>query len=149
MKRVFLAGPFKALVDPETGMMSERSIRMFSRIIEYFERRGWEVHCTHKREGWGREMMTPQMCTRIDFDEISRCDYFIAFPGAPASPGTHIELGWASALGKRIVLLQEAGKEYAYLVRGLDQITPVRRIEYREDELDPAVIEAEITRFEQ
>lgn len=44
--------------------------------------------------------MTPQQCTKIDFEEISTCDLFVAFPGSPASPGTHIEIGWASALKK-------------------------------------------------
>lgn len=44
--------------------------------------------------------MTPLQCTKIDFDEISTCDLFAAFPGSPASPGTHIEIGWASALKK-------------------------------------------------
>jgi hypothetical protein len=145
---MFLAGPFKALVNPETGMMSERNIHLFNGIIEHFERRGWDVHCAHKREGWGREFMSPALCTRIDFDEISKCDYFVAFPGSPASPGTHIELGWASALGKRVILLQEVGKEYAFLVRGLGEIATTRRVEYSGEDLDPALIEAEIVRFE-
>lgn len=65
------------------------------------EERGYAVHNAHKREKWGREFMTSEQCTEIDFVEIDKCDLFIAFPGKPASPGTHIEIGWASALKKR------------------------------------------------
>ncbi|KVM99740.1 MULTISPECIES: nucleoside 2-deoxyribosyltransferase [unclassified Burkholderia] len=148
MKRMFLGGPFKSLVDKHTGVMPEDSIDLFRRVIDHFEARGWDVHCAHRREHWGREFMTPAVCTKTDYEQISLCDYFVAFPGAPASPGTHIELGWASALGKPIVLLLETDKEYAYLVRGLDEITRIERVEFGGDRIDPAAIEAAIGRFE-
>ncbi|ALK34578.1 nucleoside 2-deoxyribosyltransferase [Burkholderia plantarii] len=148
MKRMFLGGPFKSLVDPATGTMSAEHINQFGRVIEHFEGRGWDVHCAHRREKWGREFMTPEQCTRIDYEQISQCDYFVAFPGAPASPGTHIELGWASALGKPIVLLLEAGRDYAYLVQGLHTVTRLERVEYRNGDLDPGTIEAAIGRLE-
>ncbi|AOJ71569.1 MULTISPECIES: nucleoside 2-deoxyribosyltransferase [Burkholderia] len=147
MKRMFLGGPFKSLVDKHTGVMPEESINLFRHVIDHFEARGWDVHCAHRREHWGREFMTPAVCTRTDYEQISLCDYFVAFPGAPASPGTHIELGWASALGKPIVLLLEADKEYAYLVRGLDEITHIERVEYSGGRIDPAAIEAAIDRI--
>ncbi len=141
MKKMFLAGPFKALVDPVTKSMTATDIGRFSNIIEYFERKGWDVHCAHKREQWGRNFMTPAECTQIDFDEISRCDCFVAFPGSPASPGTHIEIGWASAMKKPIVLLLEEDRDYAFLVQGLDQVTSLARVTYRGNTLDPAHIE--------
>jgi nucleoside 2-deoxyribosyltransferase len=148
MKRMFLGGPFKSLVDPQTGTMSEAHIRLFDRVIEHFEQQGWDVHCAHRREKWGREFMTPAVCTRTDFEQISLCDYFVAFPGAPASPGTHIELGWASALGKSIILLLETDKEYAYLVRGLDEVTRIERVEYSDGYVDPVAIESAIERLQ-
>ncbi|MBC7772551.1 MAG: nucleoside 2-deoxyribosyltransferase [Pyrinomonadaceae bacterium] len=147
MKRMFLAGPFKAWVDPRTHAMAERDIQLFTTVIEHFEQRGWTVHCAHKREGWGRDFMAPETCTRIDYEEIGKCDCFVAFPGSPASPGTHIELGWASAMGKKIVLLQQVGKEYAFLVQGLGEITRVQRVEYAGDAVDPVQIEQAIERF--
>lgn len=71
----------------------------------------------------------------------------MAMPGAPASAGTHVELGWASALGKPIVLLLERGHEYAGLVTGLGSVTSVTSVEMvdgvvRFDELDSAVARA-------
>lgn len=90
--------------------------------------------------------MSPADCTRVDYEEISRCDCFIAFPGAPASPGTHIELGWASALGKPVIMLLETGAAYAYLVQGLHQVTHVETIYYQDNQVDPLLVEQAIAR---
>ncbi|NNB94888.1 nucleoside 2-deoxyribosyltransferase [Corallococcus exiguus] len=122
---VFLGGPFKALVSAETGEMREDEKARLLSLIQFFEQRGLRVFNAHRREAWGREFLTPEECTRLDFEEISSCDAFVAFPGSPPSPGTHVELGWASALRKPIVLLLEEGKEYAFLVRGLHTVSNV------------------------
>lgn len=148
MKRLFVAGPFKSLVCRQTGQMAEHHIAIFATIITYFEQKGWMVHSAHRRESWGKEMMTPEQCTRIDYDEIDQCDYLVAFPGSPASPGTHIELGWASALQKPIVLVLEKEREYAFLVRGLHRITAIESIEYDSRQVDPQRIEHAIARLE-
>lgn len=147
MSSMFLAGPFKSLVDPSTQAMSQRSIAAYTSIIDHFEKKGWHVHCAHRREGWGREFMPPETCTRIDFDEISRCDVFVAYPGAPASPGTHIEIGWASALGKPIVLLLDPDADYAFLVQGIGVVAAVERVFVRDNRPDTTDIEDAIGRL--
>ena len=89
--------------------------------------------------------MSPEQCTKIDYDEIEKCDIFIAFPGIPASPGTHIEIGWASAFNKKIIfLLADDEEKYAYLIRGLHKVTDVTYIIYHSieeyyDKLDKPV----------
>ncbi|WP_326847608.1 nucleoside 2-deoxyribosyltransferase [Bacillus vallismortis] len=130
-KKVFLAGPFKSLVDVNTGLMSLYEREKLESLISFFENEGWLVHNAHKREGWGKDFMTPQQCTKIDFDEIRSCDLFVAFPGSPASPGTHIEIGWASALKKKIVLLLENERDYAFLIQGLSVVADVEYINFK------------------
>ncbi|MEO3974882.1 nucleoside 2-deoxyribosyltransferase [Streptomyces sp. CAU 1734] len=136
--RVFLAGPFKGLVD-EHGNMRERERSRFEALIAGLEAKGYEVHNAHRRESWGAAFLTPEECTRLDFDEISGSDVLVAFPGAPASPGTHVEIGWASALGKPVVLLLEEGEEYAFLVRGLHTVADVTSLTIGARE-DPAAL---------
>ncbi|MBN3523824.1 nucleoside 2-deoxyribosyltransferase [Paenibacillus apiarius] len=133
IKKLFLAGPFKSLVDAETGCMQESEQQRLIQLISFFEARNYAVHNAHKREGWGKDFMTPEQCTAIDFEEIRACDLFVAFPGSPASPGTHIEIGWASAFGKPIILLLEASKDYAFLIRGLGKVADVTFISYQEE----------------
>lgn len=130
MKKIFLAAPFKSLVN-EANIMQEEAKAEISNLIAYLENRGYEVHNAHKREEWGKQFMTPSQCTEIDFNEIKACDLFIAFPGNPASPGTHIEIGWASALQKKIILLlHKNAEDYAYLIRGLHTVANVTYIIY-------------------
>lgn len=123
-RSVFLGGPFKALVDANGAMNTEARTR-FETLIEHLEAENYHVYNAHRRESWGAKFLTPDECTRLDYDEISASTVFVAFPGHPASPGTHIEIGWASALGKPIVLLLEEGEDYAFLVRGLHTVADV------------------------
>lgn len=128
LNEVFVGGPFYNLVDPKTGEMSEADQQKFTRLIDYFEQRGAKVYNAHRREAWGKEFLTAFECTKLDLEEISRSDLFIAYPGVPASAGTHVEIGWASALGKRMILLLEKDKKHAFLVTGLESIANVEFI---------------------
>jgi hypothetical protein len=114
--------------------MLEGDKNRFMQLIHCLEGRGLRVFNAHRREGWGREFLAPEECTRLDFEEIRSADAFIAFPGAPPSPGTHVEIGWASALRKPIILLLEDGREYAFLVRGLHAVGNVRYLHYKPGE---------------
>ncbi len=134
LRAVFLGGPFKSLVSPETGEMREGDKNRLMQLIHFLEDRGLRVFNAHRREGWGREFLTPEECTRLDFEEIHSSEAFIAFPGSPPSPGTHVEIGWASALRKPIILLLEEGREYAFLVRGLHTVGNVRYLHYKPGE---------------
>ena len=124
----FLAGPFKAIVDPETGVMSTFDRERYEALIGHLELCGYTVHNAHKRESWGANFLTPGECTWLDYEQIRECDLFVAFPGYPASPGTHIEIGWATAFGKPMILLLEAGHMYAYLIQGLHTVGNVRYV---------------------
>ena len=148
MKKVFLAAPFKALVDEKTGELCVHMKRHLTGIISRLSDLGMDVHNAHQREGWGKEFMTPEECTEIDYNEISSCDYFIAFPGAPASPGTHIEIGWASALGKKIILLLENEKTYAFLISGLRTVGDVDYIYFDYKDSSLTYVDAVIEKLE-
>lgn len=133
LKRIFLAGPFKSLVNPDTGSMGNNEKYRILNLIDFFESKGISVHNAHKREKWGKDFMPPEECTEIDFKEISNCDLFVAFPGHPASPGTHIEIGWASALKKPIILLLEQDKDYAFLIQGLGKVADVTYVRFSQE----------------
>ncbi|MBF6048513.1 hypothetical protein GO001_25455 [Streptomyces sp. NRRL B-1677] len=128
IRSLFLAGPFLQLLDPATGEMSGDARAPFDTLIKHFEAQRLSVHNAHRREAWGAELMRPEVCTRIDQEEIRKADAFVALPGFPASPGTHIELGWASAFGKPIVLLLERDRQYTFLVQGLHTVATVEYV---------------------
>ena len=129
LQSVFVAGPFFRLVDPVTKTMRPQDRERFEHLIGYFEDSGCQVFNAHKREKWGEQFLEPEDFTKLDFDEIAASDVLVAVPGPPASLGTHIELGWASALGKPIVLLLERGEDYALMLYGLRHIVPTAIVE--------------------
>jgi hypothetical protein len=130
---VFLGGPFKALIDPATGRLPQPVRRRYATLIAAFEDEGWEVLSAHRTEDWGAGLVSDTDCTRRDLAWMRRCSVFVAFPGDPASPGTHVELGWASALGRPTVVLVEPGTQAAALVSGLPAVAPVQIVEYRDE----------------
>jgi nucleoside 2-deoxyribosyltransferase len=141
LRTVFVAGPFFKLVDPVTGTMRQQDRERFELLIDYFEGSGCKVHNAHKREAWGAEFLEPEDFTKLDYDEIAASDVLVAVPGPPASLGTHIELGWASALGKPLVLLLEKGEDYALMVYGLRHITRTAVVETVESRFELAAFE--------
>jgi nucleoside 2-deoxyribosyltransferase len=142
LRTVFVAGPFYKLVDPVTGRMSDEQRARFERLIGHFESSGCKVFNAHKREKWGEAFLEPDEFTRLDYDEIAASDVIIAVPGPPASLGTHIELGWASALGKPIVLLLEREADYALMIYGLRHIVPTAIVETVNGDFDFPALDA-------
>ncbi|AFS39681.1 nucleoside 2-deoxyribosyltransferase [Leuconostoc gelidum subsp. gasicomitatum] len=128
-KHIFLAAPFKQLLTAEQ-VIDSRNKNMINKVIQLLENQHFIVDNAHKRENWGRNMMSPNQCTHADFQAIKSCQLFMAFPGTPASPGTHIEIGWASACEKQMVLLLQKDTTYAYLVTGLGAIGNVTYLYY-------------------
>jgi nucleoside 2-deoxyribosyltransferase len=144
LRAVFVGGPFLNLVDPKTGRMSDRHQAQFERLIGHFEQRGAKVYNAHRREAWGSAFLTAPEVTKLDFTEIGDSDLFVAFPGVPVSPGTHVEIGWASAFGKPMVLFLEKNERHTFLVTGLETVANIEFIwfdDYEEifAQLDDAV----------
>lgn len=126
---VFVGGPFKNIIDAATGVVRTDQRRRIEAVIDHFESAGFDVYNAHRREQWGACMLTPDECTRLDYEEIRDADLFVAFPGEPASPGTHIEIGWASGMGKPVILLVDDLEAHCFLVRGLPTVADVRFVE--------------------
>ena len=72
-----------------------------------------------------------------------QCDLFVAILPLDAdgnvihSGGTSIELGWASAMGKPIILVCDPAPKYSHLVIGLDAVAKLTKIDI--NRLDLAV----------
>lgn len=130
---VLIGGPLTSLVDAE-GRMDAAHRRRYETLIEFFSSRGWGVLSAHREEGWGSAIVSPEECTSRDYEWMLQCDLFVAFPGAPASPGTHVEIGWASAMKRPMILLLEEGHTHAFLVTGIGTVATARFLPYREGE---------------
>ena len=130
--KIFLAAPFQAWIDEKTGRMNLENVELINRVLGYLRSKGYEVHNAHEREKWGEDWYGPERCTPLDLERIKDSGTLVAFPGNPPSGGVHIELGWASALEKRIILLLKDDGVYSNLVLGLNTVSPVQMIWYKD-----------------
>jgi len=126
--RIFLGAPFSNHLK-ETKFDSELRNTIES-IIFSLKEKGHDVRSAHVREKFGEQLMTPDVCTPLDFKEIQDCDLFIAIPSNPPSGGVHIELGWASAINKEILMCIHNGGIYSPLIHGLEKVSSVKNIHF-------------------
>jgi nucleoside 2-deoxyribosyltransferase len=135
VKRLFLAAPFTQLLQTsgQTATMGNYR-RVLEGLIDLFDANNIEVFNAHKREEWGAKLEQPAKALSYDLDEISRSDLIVAIIGAPPSPGVQLEIGYAIALKKPIILLIKNNEFVPYLARGLGIITPIKEIGYDNDD---------------
>lgn len=127
---IFMAFPFSNYIDKETGRVREDYVCFLSDVREKLIESGHEVFLSHFREEWGKQLMTPEECTKADLIEMYKSDLVVAFPGYPLSGGVHIEMGWASALEKKVNMFIKNGESYSPLIVGLHSVTDVQYYTY-------------------
>lgn len=118
--RVFLACPITDLLDPEKGNLPSSYEVFIKTMHQFLVERSDSVFLALEREKWGASLMEAAVCTPLDYEEMQACTAVVAYPGN--SRGVAVELGWASALGKPIVLLLEEGATYTPMIDGLDRL---------------------------
>ena len=121
-RRVFLAAPFTQLISPDDGRVSVTWENTLSSIRDLLLESDASVFSAHVREKWGTALMDPAEYTPLDFAEMRACDLVCAFLGSPPSGGVYIELGWASALGKPVLLFADEGTFRTPLIDGLTKL---------------------------
>jgi nucleoside 2-deoxyribosyltransferase len=120
--RVFLASPFSGyLVSDGTGVdrLDPHLSALLLRIESTLQEKGHSVFLSQRREEFGAKLWSAHQCTPFDLLEMQRADCVVALPDK--SYGVHVELGWATALGKPLVLVvDESGQFTSPIVQGLE-----------------------------
>lgn len=130
---IFVGGPIQYALASKDFDQSLKSL--ISSVIEQLSSNGCNIFSAHVAEKFGVDthLFDPDKVTRRDFAWMQACDAFIvilpsAEDGQPyRSDGTHVELGWASALGKPVIVLthEHCVKKFSHLVQGLGELTSV------------------------
>lgn len=134
-----MAAPYSQWMDPTTGEVAVRHRLQLERLRTRFIDDGAHVFSAHHNELWGRGWLPPEQCTPADFRALRVADIVCAFVGDPPSSGVAVELGWASALGKPIVVLTTENTGYSPLIVGIGSITNSRHVVVSEPWSDDAV----------
>ncbi|HET6570958.1 MAG TPA: nucleoside 2-deoxyribosyltransferase [Solirubrobacterales bacterium] len=118
---VFLSAPLTQYVHAEDDEEMDSFRCYWSEIIEALGRGGHDVFSAHQREAWGADIDSPESALRADIEALHKSDLVIAYIGDPPSPGVQMEIGYAMAHRKRVLIFIDQGQEEPYLVRGLPE----------------------------
>ena len=101
---------------------------------------GFAVFSAHREEQFGalEAQFTPERVTKRDLSWMRQCDLYVAIlPSDPdgrlmRTDGTHVELGWASALETPVMLFVDSACEQhlSFLVRGLHTVADVQIVKF-------------------
>ncbi|MFC5153152.1 hypothetical protein [Streptomyces amakusaensis] len=145
---VFVGGPIQHAILP--GGFEGDLRDAISTAIWHVEERGGTVFSAHVAEKFGVETasFTPDQVSVRDFRWMTKCDVFV--PVLPVlsddillrTDGTHVELGWATALGRPIVMLtkQPFVESASHLLKGLHRVGSVQVIDIDDFSKDPGLL---------
>lgn len=125
---IFFAAPFTDRIEPATQLIEESYRKWLESLIVDLTAMGYSITSAHIREHWGEKLESPRLAIQNDFDSISNCDLIVAYLGNPPSPGVQMELGFAVALKKPVIIIREHNSPVPYLVRGLGKMTDATEI---------------------
>ncbi len=126
--KVFVVCPITKYI----GRSGERVLRADYRafvegLCEILEPWYEETFVALREEAWGEKVLPPAVCTARDFAELRSSDLVLAWP--EDSCGCAIELGWASALGKPIIVMVDAAASTTPLLLGLHAVSGTGRVD--------------------
>lgn len=131
---VFVGGPIQHAMNG--GSFDTDLRRLIAAVIAELSERGAHIVSAHVAEEFGaadQSQFTPASVSLRDWAWMQECDVYVALWPTNAereliqSAGTAIELGWASAMGKPVVIAlnDDTPEQYSHLVHGLANLAEV------------------------
>ena len=118
-KKLFIACPISTYLTKE-GI--DKQFEAFIKdIIQFCRLHFSEVYIALEREEFGKKKMYGKDCTIPDYETIKNFDILLAIP--EDSMGVSIEMGWASALGKEVIVLLDKKFKQSELCKSINCIT--------------------------
>ncbi|MBD1227350.1 nucleoside 2-deoxyribosyltransferase [Xenorhabdus griffiniae] len=147
--KVFVGGPIQHAL--KFRVLDNNLQVHIKSAIHHLESLGADVFSAHRTEQFGgtTHLFTPEEVSQRDRHWMEQCDIFVAIlPVCPQqkqlmrTDGTHIELGWASALRRPIILVTEKpfDNSASHLLKGLSAIAQVHHISLNDFVYDPAIL---------
>ncbi|GGX88035.1 nucleoside 2-deoxyribosyltransferase [Streptomyces hiroshimensis] len=137
---VFVGGPIQHAILP--GGFTASLQDAISTAIAVVEENGGNIFSAHVVEKFGAETdsFTPEQVSVRDYRWMRKCDVFV--PVLPLlddktlhrTDGTHVELGWATAMGRPVVLItrQPFAESASHLLKGLHRVGSVHAVDFDE-----------------
>ena len=126
MEKIFIACPISKYLNNQEFINDE--LKMFiENLYDICNKYANKVFLALRREEYGKKLMK-DICTKLDFEEMKTTNMIVAIP--EDSKGTGVELGWASCMNKKIILILDCNQRYTPLITGLNDITDTEIVWY-------------------
>ena len=134
--KAYIAAPYtsKSVTqsNPHHGKITDASYINFLDSIESVTRSsGFQTFLPHRDlHNWGTANLSAEEIGRKSMEEVQNSDLLIAYP--EQSVGVNIELGWASASNKKILILVNENERISIMHSGLKGVTDSKIIRFRD-----------------
>jgi nucleoside 2-deoxyribosyltransferase len=150
---VFLGGPFQFALK-ENGFDPILK-RLIADVLEDLEHAGFRTLSAHRHESFGLLDVNGQSAevAKRDFKWMTEADVFIAILPlneefeSIRSDGTCVELGWASALLKPLVVVRSSRHVYSHLIEGMVGLTSAVLLDYEDVVQDIHLVSTVVSRL--
>ena len=123
-KKIFIVCPISKHF--EKNKMDEDYQIFIKKLYRYIKEKYKNVFLALEREKYGQEKMSGEVCTPLDYKEMKDTDILLAIP--EDSMGVAIEIGWASAFHKNIILILDKKYKVSPLVENIDTVTNCKKV---------------------
>lgn len=153
---VFVGGPIQNAIGPD-GVFNAEIRHLIESVSKALKKANCHIISAHVYENFGEMDVRGKfqdVCAR-DYQWMRECDLFLAIlPLASngkviCTSGTFVELGWASAMGKPIVLVRDPAPKYSHLIEGLDVVTQVAEMYINEKDFEEVLCHTVTQMFKQ
>jgi nucleoside 2-deoxyribosyltransferase len=134
--KVFLSARLTKAIKKD-GIFDPGTRQAVSAVVNRLKEKGLTVFSAHLVEDFGQTKVEPEEFAPRDFKEICEADSVVVLFDEPISAGTCIEIGWATALQKPVVVFSPEVfyiATEAPMLLGLRQISKVRIERYKDVE---------------
>ena len=120
---VFISCPISKYFSKDNQIDNDY-VNFLEKVYQICSEKSNSVYLALKNEDYNiKDMASDEVCTLKDYNALLKSDLIVAVP--EDSQGVAVELGWASALNKRIVIAYEDKYFYSSLIKALSVVTDV------------------------
>lgn len=127
--KIFLSVSYSSQIDPIGNVLGDYR-KQLEASISVIESSGHEVFCAPRNDAWKLNALSPADALTLDLQNIDESDILVAWLDTTISAGMQLELGYALAKNKRIILLMQKDVPLAYINQGLEATAATQLIRY-------------------
>jgi hypothetical protein len=136
---MFLSIPISENFNSSGTFRPERR-RFYESFIEVLSREGANIECAALNEDWGTVKLETVEFTKYDLEAIDRSDALIVLTNTRLSSDIYLEIGYAAAQLKPVLLVVPWATRLTYMLEGMSELGKLEVIRFDSEAEVPALL---------